>query len=185
MNKLVLNATHSGVRSSFPPCAQYWSAYSAWWVKTIIFRDAEDIYMANVSTGKLKMQKGAATMENTLQFLKRQTELLHIYQIIHLGDRKINVQPRNYARLSGGKRGISQIPKKDHDSKRNRPIMVNRSWNQVKSRAPNPAAKPMKGRWACLYDKEACLDTFLCTVWTFPEPAMCMSQAGSCRVLGR
>lgn len=29
--------------------------------------------MANVSTGKLKMQKGAATMENTLQFLKRQT----------------------------------------------------------------------------------------------------------------
>lgn len=52
--------------------------------------------MANVSTGKLTMQKGAATMENTLQFLKRQTELLHTYQIIHLGDRKINVQPRNY-----------------------------------------------------------------------------------------
>lgn len=52
------------------------------------------------------MQKGAATMENTLRFLKRQTELLHIYQIIHLADMKMNVQPRNYARLSVGKRGI-------------------------------------------------------------------------------
>lgn len=112
MNKLVLNATHSGVRSSFPPCAQYWSAYSAWWVKTIIFRDAEDIYMANVSTGKLTMQKGAATMENTLQFLKRQTELLHTYQIIHLGDRKMNVQPRNYARLSEEKEGYHKFQRK-------------------------------------------------------------------------
>lgn len=35
------------------------------------------------------MQKGAATMENSLRFLKRQTELLHSYQIIHLGDMKM------------------------------------------------------------------------------------------------
>lgn len=35
------------------------------------------------------MQKGAATMENSLRFLKRQTELLHSYHIIHLGDMKM------------------------------------------------------------------------------------------------